>query len=62
MVKNIYILNSQLKVIKVLNINGDNVFYDDTYKYRIQSRIACPRRMSQLICLSVTYIPPLLSC
>ena len=31
MVKNIYILNSQLKVIKVLNINGDNVFYDDTY-------------------------------
>lgn len=31
MVKNIYILNSQLKVIKVLNIKGDNVFYDDTY-------------------------------
>ena len=31
MVKNIFILNSQLKVIKVLNIKGDNVFYDDTY-------------------------------
>ena len=31
MVKNIYILNSQLRVIKVLNIKGDNVFYDDTY-------------------------------
>ena len=40
MVKNIYILNSQLKVIKVLNIKGDNVFYDDTYTQDLSTGVS----------------------